>query len=270
MSLFEYIVISVLLFYVIVGAVMFFMQEQLMFQPRIAAEGEPLLAQLAGLERTTLKTHDGQTIAGVRTAKAKANKPLVIGYCGNAQNAANFAVHLSRLFPNWNVAVFYYRGYAPSEGAPGEAAFFADAKLVHDQMKAHFKPSKVALVGVSMGTGVATYVASQREVDHLALVMPYDSIVRVAQYHYPWLPVGMLLTRNRFESFRYMPEVTVPVSVIEVAGDDIVPNSSTRRLVALIGDLESLTTVQGTTHVGLLSHAEYDGWLQQKLLKHLK
>lgn len=265
MSLFEYVVVSLLLFYVIVGAVMFFMQEQLMFQPRIAAEGEPLPTQMAGLERTTLQTADGHTIVGVRTAKPKANKPLVIGYCGNAQNAANFAVHLNRLFPKWNVAVFYYRGYAPSEGAPGEAAFFADAELVHDQMKAHFKPSKVALVGVSLGTGVATYVAAQREVDHLALVMPYDSIVRVAQYHYPWLPVSMLLTRNRFESVNYMPQVKVPVSVIEVAGDNIVPNVNTRRLVATIPNLESLITVKGTTHVGLLSHAEYDGWLLQKL-----
>lgn len=265
MSLFEYILITVLLFYVVVGAFMFFMQEHMMFQPKIAESGEPPVSRLAGLERITLDTPEGLKLAGVVTADAKTNAPLVLGLCGNAQNAADFAAQLYRLFPQANVAVFYYRGYKPSEGAPNEAAFFADATLVYDAMNARFTPSSIALVGVSLGTGVASYLATQRAVDHVALVMPYDSIVRVAQYHYPWLPVHVLLTRNRFETIKRIGNVTAPVSVIIVAGDDIVPNSSTNRLLAKIPNLESATTIEGTTHVGLLSLPVYDSWLQSKL-----
>lgn len=268
MAVFEYIFVAFLLFYVVVGAFMFFMQERMLFRPDIAASGEPPASRLEGLERITLETPDGLKLAGLRTAAAKSNKPLVIGYCGNAQNAADFAAHLNGLFPAWNVAVFYYRGYKPSEGFTGERAFFADAELVFDQMTAHFQPTKTAVVGVSLGTGVASYVAGKRSVDHVALVMPYDSIARVAQYHYPWLPVHMLLTRNRFETYKRIGAVQAPVSVIVAKSDEIVPNSSTNRLLPLIPNLESVTTLDNTTHVGLLSLPAYNSWLQDKL-KHL-
>lgn len=265
MSLFEYILVTVLLFYVVVGAFMFFMQEQMLFQPKMAESGEPSAARLAGLERITLETPEGLKLAGVVTANAKTNAPLILGLCGNAQNAADFAAHLNSLFPQGNVAVFYYRGYKPSEGSPNETAFFADATRVYDAMKARFTPSSIALVGVSLGTGVASYLATQRAVDHVALVMPYDSIVRVAQYHYPWLPVHVLLTRNRFETIKRIDKVAVPVSVIVVKNDEIVPNSSTNRLIAKIPNLESVTVIENTTHVGLLSLPVYESWLQSKL-----
>jgi pimeloyl-ACP methyl ester carboxylesterase len=52
---------------------------------------------------------------------------------------------------------------------------------------------RIVAMGRSLGTGVAVHLASQRPLAGAILVTPYDSMVAVAQVHYPLLPVGLLL-----------------------------------------------------------------------------
>ncbi len=135
---------------------------------------------------------------------------LLIYYGGNAEdiyyNIDEFeALQMATLF----VA---YRGYGSSSGKPGEKAFFSDALAVYDDVVQQFSPDKVFLMGRSIGSGVASYVASKRTVSGTILVTPFDSIVSVAQSFYPWLPVKLLL-KHRFESTRYVATVTSPFLV---------------------------------------------------------
>src|SRR3979409_1404084 len=84
-----------------------------------------------------------------------------------------------RMFPNMTVLAINYRGYGDSAGVPGETQMIADAYMLFDWMAERYNvdPAKIAVVGRSLGSGVAVQVAVHRPVAALVLVTPYDSLV---------------------------------------------------------------------------------------------
>src|SRR5690606_29207925 len=86
--------------------------------------------------------------------------------------------------------------YAGDSRAPNEKHILAEALEFFDQVRG---PNPAVLFGESLGSGIATYVASQRhaQVQGLILQAPYTSMAELAQYHYPYLP-SKLLIRHSF------------------------------------------------------------------------
>ena len=97
---------------------------------------------------------------------------------------------------------------------------FSDALAIYDKIRSQYQ--SISLMGRSLGSGGAIYLASKREAEKLVLLTPYDSIAELAQLHYPLVP-AVLVTQDRFESFRYAPQVTAPVLVVTAEQDWIVP-----------------------------------------------
>ena len=56
---------------------------------------------------------------------------------------------------------------------------------LYDQVHSRHPDGRIAVIGRSLGSGVASYVAAHRPVAKLALVTPFDSMARLAQTHYP-------------------------------------------------------------------------------------
>src|SRR5262245_62679558 len=91
---------------------------------------------------------------------------------------------------DWSLALVNYRGYGESDGNPSETTLFGDALAVFDALasRPEIDRARIVLVGRSLGSGVATYVASERPVAAVVLISPYDSMTAIARRHYPWLP----------------------------------------------------------------------------------
>ena len=115
----------------------------------------------------------------------------VVYFGGNAERPEESIPVFKVIFDSQTVYLINYRGYGESDGSPTEEGLYADALAVCDHVSRNH--SKVTVIGRSLGTGVATYVASKREVDGLVLVEPFDSIVNVARASYPFLPVKLFL-----------------------------------------------------------------------------
>jgi hypothetical protein len=77
-------------------------------------------------------------------------------------------------------------------------------------------------MGRSIGTGVATHLATNRKVDGVILVTPYDSITSVAQENYPLLPIK-LIAKYRFDSLSRAPSIKASMISLVASEDTIVP-----------------------------------------------
>jgi pimeloyl-ACP methyl ester carboxylesterase len=107
---------------------------------------------------------------------------------------------------------------------------------------------KIVVIGRSLGSGVAVWVASQRPVARLVLVTPFDSLADAAAAQYPFVPVRWLL-RDKFESWRYAPQVTAPTRIIVAEDDELVPRSSSDRLRTRFKEgIVSYVVVPGVGH----------------------
>jgi fermentation-respiration switch protein FrsA (DUF1100 family) len=89
--------------------------------------------------------------------------------------------------------------------------------------------SRLAYVGESLGTAVAVDLAVEHPPAALVLRSPFTSLSDVGQYHYPFLPVRLLL-RDRFSAIDQIRRIRVPLLVIAGGHDRIVPLENSRRL----------------------------------------
>jgi len=179
---------------------------------------------------------------------------------GNGEDVSHNLPGLAQAFPDHALYLLHYRGYGGSTGAPTEAALFADAATLFD--KAHAQHKEVVVVGRSLGSGVATWLASRRPVARLVLVTPYNSIQELAAGQYPWVPVRWLL-HDKYESWRYAPQVTAPTLMIAAERDDLVPRASTDALMPRFrAGLASLRVLPGTDHNSIATHPAYYGALR--------
>lgn len=163
------------------------------------------------------------------SARQLHSSDAVIYFGGNAEDVSGSLPSLAAAFPGHALYLPHYRGYGGSSGAPTQAALFADALAVFDQLRA--KHPNITLVGRSLGSGVAVHVASVRPVARLVLVTPYDSIGELAAQQFPFVPVSFLLS-DKFESWRFAPQVSAPTTIIAAAHDEVIPMASTRKLLA--------------------------------------
>ena len=111
-----------------------------------------------------------------------------------------------------------------------DASTCADALAIFDHAKGRHPEGEITVIGRSLGSGVASYVAAERPVSKLVLVTPFDSLAAVAAGHYPWLPVDWLL-QDRYDAGRHLADFTGPLLVIRAGNDRVVPPARTDALV---------------------------------------
>ncbi|HEY5804485.1 MAG TPA: alpha/beta fold hydrolase [Lysobacter sp.] len=189
----------------------------------------------------------------------------VIYFGGNAERVENRREQLARLLPERSIYLIAYRGYGASGGEPSEAALFADALAVFDEVQSRHPGEAVAVIGSSLGSGVASYVASQRPVARLVLVAPFDSLTSVAQSHYRMLPMRWIV-KDQFDSAGYLRGYLRPVMVIRAGRDQVIPAASTDRLIAALGRPPSVVDLPTADHNTIGSDPGFEQALQKFML----
>jgi len=198
-------------------------------------------------ERLELATADGDILRGMLFRASAGNGDLVIGFGGNMQDAEVLSQDLAARLPHADLVVFHYRGYGPSTGRPSEAALYADALAIYDAMALRLRPARTFAVGISLGSGVATYLSKHRPLAGMVLVTPFDSIEAIAREQYFWVPVGLLL-HERFASASNMQANGTPVAMIAAEGDRVVRPQRTAALRERIANLVFDRTLAGASH----------------------
>jgi dienelactone hydrolase len=225
-------------FYCAVVTGMYLAQTWLLFPTTLA---EVARIQLPGsVQRLEVRTPDGEVLVGVQIPgigePTDERMPKLLGFGGNAWNAEAMALYLHELYPNREVTAFHYRGYAPSGGQPSAEALLSDSVVIFDHLQQALARQPVIAVGLSVGSGVAAYLARHRPAAGLILVTPFDSLEALARDLYWWAPVGLLL-RHRMPTIDFVRGSPVPTALIMAERDTIVP---ARRSTALRPVIENL------------------------------
>ena len=220
------------------------------------------IVQANNQEKIALHVNAEIVLQGVLRKDEKSDAGLLLYFGGNADDATLFSSYVAAL-RGYDIVSFNYRGYGDSSGKPSEQALFSDALKIYDT---YAKERKVVLVGRSLGSGVATYVASKRKSDGLVLITPYDSIISMAHQKYPYFPTQWLL-KHAFETVHYIPSVTAPIAIIEVENDTTIPRFHLEQLLKVMPRPPYHVTLSNTTHGDVLKHPNFTHELQTLLGK---
>jgi len=211
----------------LVHALVYFAQDRLIFFPQPMEERTLAAVRKAApdAQELELATADGQRLHGwyVPNGAPADAAPVLLYFGGNAEEVSHLALEAPEL-AGVSLVLFNYRGYGRSSGEPGERALFADALAIYDHVAAlpRVDRRRIVVMGRSLGSGVATYLASQRPVAAVVLVTPYDRRVAVGRTHYPFLLVGAVL-RHPFDSATRARTIDAPMLALIAGADTIVP-----------------------------------------------
>ena len=170
----------------------------------------------------------------------------LVYFGGNAEDVAGNFTPFAGAMPGRAIYLVNYRGYGGSSGSPSEQALFDDALAVYDW--ARQKHQSIAVVGASLGSGVAAYHAAHPPVEPRILVTPFDSIENVARARFPVLPISLLL-KDRFDSAARVPAIAAKTLIVVAEHDEVIPRERTDALIASFPAGQARVEVlEGTGH----------------------
>ena len=203
----------------------------------------------ARMERVPRVTRSGSPgVLWVMRQVGTPQAPWVLYLHGNAATVRS-AVNIER-YDQWHrlgvqVVAPEYPGFGDVPGIPSEAALGEAARDAWDWLRAAGVPStSIAIYGWSLGSGVATTLAST--VDERALILEgaFTGIDDRASELYPWLPIRWMV-RNRFASRERIAHVGSPLLLLHATDDTVVPVAHARALLAAASEPRRLVELTG-------------------------
>ena len=240
--------------YVLLTVLLYLLQDKFIFFPQKGINHR----QAKFSQYETVIERDGIKLHGWFLQKEiSREKPLIVYFGGNAEEVSGNLMLLD-YFDTDSFLFMNYRGFGESEGKPAESHLSEDALFILDYLIQEKKiaASDIVLMGRSLGSGVATYVASRRKIRGLVLVTPFDSLTNVARKHYPIFPIGLLL-KHKFASVDLAPDIKAPALFLMGNQDNIIPNQSSENLYNHWGGTKTLVTVDGADHNNIEQFQQY-------------
>jgi fermentation-respiration switch protein FrsA (DUF1100 family) len=192
----------------------------------------PAAGAAPGASDVAFRADDGVELRGwfFPAPAGRATSVLVLN--GNAGSRES-RLPLARAFTErgFSVLLFDYRGYGGNPGAPSEQGLIADARAARAYLASRpdVSAGRIVYFGESLGAAVAVALAAEAPPAALVLRSPFTSLEDVGRYHYPLLPVRLLL-RDRYPSLERIAGIDAPLLVLAGDRDSIVPHAQSRRL----------------------------------------
>ncbi|VAW65817.1 hypothetical protein MNBD_GAMMA08-710 [hydrothermal vent metagenome] len=212
--------------YILICIILYFLQDKLIFFPP-----EPINNVYNAFSKNEINaTLNNEQIHGWNIINPSVKNKTILYFGGNAQDV----VYLNEEAKEFNVhqcIAFNYPGYGKSSGTPSQKSLYENALAAYDFAIKEYQlnPQDIIVVGRSLGSSVATYVAANREIAGLILITPFDSIADIAAAQYKIFPVKYVL-KHPFPTKNYIAQVKVPTLMLAAHEDEIIADARLENL----------------------------------------
>jgi hypothetical protein len=216
------ILILILLGYLIITFALYFFQRNLLYYPAINNySGEKLNVSV---EKVKIKTEDNIELLAWYHKKNSGDYKTILFLHGNAGTLENRIYKINHLKNmNVNFLIIAWRGFSGNKGKPTEKGLYEDAKSALRWLaNKGVKEENIIIYGESLGTGVATEIAQNKNFAGVILETPFTSMVSVGKSMYPFFPVSILL-KDKYESDKKIKNIKSPILIMHGEVDKVVP-----------------------------------------------
>ncbi len=243
-------------YYLLMCVALFLMQGSLLFPRWITGSVYSEKAALAeagyyGLVPWKASTSDGPQLKGYVTPDF--DKPTLRGtiivFHGNAGSAFDRTYYPNAFHRRgFRTFLYEYPGYGGRAGSPSAASIIGDAQGLIRSLD-HAGDGPIYVWGESVGAGVAAAVCNDPTLPVHGLVMltPWDTLTHAAVYHYPFIPVSLLLW-DKYDSIANLEHFAHPICVICSEQDKLLPPRLGLNLFAHVPDPKKLILQPGCGH----------------------
>jgi len=256
-------IIIIAALYFVICALLYVFQENLIFFPQKLDKNYRFTFDQQ-FEEFNIPAKDKTALHGL-LFKADSSKGVIFYLHGNA-GALDSWGEVARTYTalNYDVFLLDYRGYGKSEGAiSGQKQLFDDIQTVYDSLKTMYPENKIIVLGYSIGTGAASWLASANNPKLLILQAPYYSLTDMMRHTYPIIPTFIL--KYKFQTNNYLKSCKAPLVIFHGNQDEVIYYGSSLKLKTLFKKQDTLITLEGQSHNGITDNENYRAALRKIL-----
>ena len=256
-------ILALVSFYILLLIIVFFFQRNLLYHPSVnnylKNQGSN---QPNEIEKVNITTSDKIDLIGWFYNKDLEKSKTILFFHGNAGSLENRTYKLNHFKDlNVNFLIIAWRGFSGNKGKPNEKGLYEDGESAIRWLKTKGIDEKnIILYGESLGTGVAIEIAQNKNYAGIILESPFTSMINMGKKYYPFFPVRFLL-KDKFESYKKLNNISVPILIMHGKVDKIVPYGMGKKMYELANEPKFFYSQEYGDHM-----VEYD----EKLLLALR
>ena len=229
------IILIIFLVYFFILVFLYFYQRNLLYHPN---ENNYSGDQISvDIKKVKILTSDKIELLGWYHEKNIKNLKTLLFFHGNAGSLEN-RIHKLNHFKEMdiNFLIIAWRGFSGNKGKPSEKGLYDDGQSAINWLKNNGLDEKnLILYGESLGTGVATHLAQNKNFAGIILETPFTSMIDAAKTFYPYIPVKLLL-KDKFENQKKIKNINSPILIMHGEVDQIVPFSMGKKIYEIANE----------------------------------
>ena len=164
----------------------------------------------------------------------------------------------------YDIFILDYRGFGKSEGEiENQDQVFQDLTFAYNKLITKYDRNKVVIIGYSIGTGLATYLASIENPKKLILQAPYYNFIELSSGRVPLVPD--FLKKFKFETDKYIVKVKSPIYIFHGNKDQVISYDNSIRLQKLIKPIDKVFILDGQNHLNMNENSDFQEELKEIL-----
>ena len=245
---------GLVIFYISSGIALYLLQDVLFFHPKPLPPGHRFQFNQPFKEiNIPVENRNLNLIQFAATSPTP--KGVILYFHGNMRNVERYAPFMPVFTKKgYEVWMMDYAGFGKSTGKRTEQSMYEDAMRIYWMAAEKFPVTEIIIYGRSIGSGVASWLASKEQVQQLLLETPYYSIAELARHYAPIYPV-QVLSKYEFPIYQFLQNIKIPVTIFHGTNDELIPYKQAKRL----GNIEGvrLITIPGVEHNNLSTFPVY-------------
>lgn len=254
--------------YAVIGIAVYYLQDYFLFHPEPLTRAKPYSFEQPFTE-LNIPMEEGVNMNLVRFLPgADSNKRAagaVLYFHGNKKNISYYAKYASyftsRGFEVWMPD---YPGFGKSTGTLTEEQLHQFARQTYKLARSQYNADSIFIYGKSLGTGIATRLATESATRTLILETPYYSMTSLFSRYLPIYPVNRMI-KMKFPTYQYIQQVKAPILILQGTDDGVVPYSNASRLKPLLKAADKFETIEGGSHNDLTKFPVYQAAIDSVL-----
>ncbi len=243
----------IILIYCLFGLAIYYLQDRFLFHPVALPASHKYQFSFVHRE-VNLPVNATSNINIIQFETTQAIKGVVLYFHGNRKNISRYAGFAENFTKKgYEVWMIDYPGFGKSTGEFTEQKLYDWALHLYKLARTRFSPDSIIIYGKSMGTGIASQLASIRDTKRLILETPYYDLPSAVGQYLPIYPVNRMI-HYKLPTNQYLPKVTAPITILHGTNDWVIFPSNARKLKKFLKPNDEFVLVQGASHNDLYKY----------------
>jgi uncharacterized protein len=211
-------------------------------------------------EELNIASFDSKKINGLlfKTSNPKGLIFYLHGNSGSLDSWGNNAKIYTDL--GYDFFILDYRGFGKSEGTiENEEQVNRDTQIVYNELSKRYDKNKITIIGYSIGTGVASVLASNNYCKALILQAPFYNLLAFSSTRVPFYP--NFLKKFSFENNINCAKIKVPIYLFHGTNDQLFSIENSERLIKILKSSDQFFKLENQNHIGINQNLDF----QEKL-----